>query len=65
MINPKRKSLDELSNESERLELLFEQCIRSSDDAGRSRLVTEIAEWLKECVAQGRFVPSASVLRTK
>src|SRR5262245_38923440 len=64
MKDRKRKSFDEVSDESEHFESQFEPVIAGElDEPTRARLVTGITEWLQDCAWQGRFIPPAAADR--
>jgi WD40 repeat protein/tetratricopeptide (TPR) repeat protein len=64
MTNAERKSLDELSDESEKFEKRFERLVTGEgDEAARSGLIGEITGWMRAAAAQGRFIPLASADR--
>ena len=62
MADGQRKSLDQLSDESERLEKEFET-FTAGDESGRARQIAEITSWLQAAATQGRFIPLGSADR--
>jgi len=64
MNEQKRKSLDEVLNESEKFESQLELVVTGkSTESARGRFVAEITDWLADCARQGRFIPPASAER--
>ncbi len=64
MNNQKRKSLDEISDESEEFESQFERIdAGENDESVRARLIAEIGVWLQDVAKQGRFIPLGSADR--
>jgi predicted nucleic acid-binding Zn-ribbon protein len=64
MKNQKRKSLDEVSDESEQFESRFERLLAGEyDESERASLVAEVTEWMRECAKQGRYIALASAER--
>ena len=61
MADRERKSLDELSDESEKCEKQLETVIaRNVDESERVREIAEITAWLRAVATQGRFLPPGS-----
>jgi WD40 repeat protein len=61
MADSERKSLDQLSDESEKLEKRFEALASGGgDDSRRTGDIADIKDWLRQTVKQGRFLPPGS-----
>src|SRR5262245_55333610 len=59
-----RRTLDQMSDDSERFETEFDRLLAHElDDSARAALIGEITRWLRLCVTHGRYVSPASAER--
>jgi WD40 repeat protein len=59
-----RRTLDQMSDESEHFETEFDRLVANElDDAERLALIGNITHWLRVCVAHGRYIAPASADR--